>query len=213
MTAARMPEPARGDTVAGYLLDELVGVGGMGRVYRAISPCGDIVAVKLLRGRYVRDATMTARFRKEGAALRLLDHPNVVRALATGDDFIAMPFVGGASLANLLDDGGPWPLVRATHVVEQLLAALAHVPARGLVHADVRADNVLVGAAGRVTLIGFGVARWLDEPGSSRVPSGTPEYMAPEVISGEVATPAADLYAVGVVLYELVTGDTPFSGG
>ena len=208
-----MPELASGDTVAGYRLDTLAGVGGMGRVYRAFAPGGDVVAIKLLRGRYARDPNMIARFRREGAALRRLDHPHGVRALDHGDDFIAMPFVDGVPLATLLDADGAWPLARATRALAQLLAALAHVHARGLVHADIKADNLLVGANDHVTLIDFGVARWLDAPVPTRAPSGTPEYMAPEVIRGEPATPAADVYAAGVLLYELVTGATPFAGG
>lgn len=215
-------------TMAGYVLGELLGRGGMGAVYTARQPSLDrTVAVKLLHPELATDPSIVDRFRTEALAGSRLSHPNVARVLdfgvsAEGTPFLVMEHVAGERLGRILEREGPLPSRRASALVCQLLRALDAAHMAGVVHADVKSDNVLV-STGRdghdiAILIDFGIARLADRPspedaGDEPVLSGTPEYLAPEVIAGTPPTAASDLYAAGVVLYELLTGETPFHGG
>ena len=175
------------------------------------------VVVKFLRSELATDPAVRARFAAEIRAVRRLCHPNLVRFVDAGDGYLVMDHARGVPLGTVIAESGPFAVSRVAAIGEQLLRALAHAHARGVIHADVKSDNVLLDAAGgdHVTLIDFGVTRLLDEPTVVEDPmlSGTPEYMAPEVILGGLPGPAADIYAVGVILYELLTGATPFGGG
>ncbi len=200
-----------------YEVGELVGAGGMGVVYRAVHPAsGATVVVKFLREELLDEPAVRARFGAEVRAVQRLCHRNLVRYVDGGPDFLVMEPAPGVPLGLTIADTGAFALSRIASIGDQLLRGLAHAHARGIIHADVKSDNVLLDTDGdRVTLIDFGVARLLDEPLAVADPmlSGTPEYMAPEVILGATPGPAADIYAVGVILYELVTGTTPFAGG
>ena len=206
------------------VLEDLLGTGGMGRVYAVRHPSRPRVAVKLLREALAKDPFMVGRMADEARAARLVSHRNVVRVLdsgetADGEPFVVMEHVGGIPLGALVQREGPLPLGRIRSIAAQLLAGLAAIHRAGLVHADLKSDNVLVEATAegdRVTIIDFGLARPLATSaarGADRLVSGTPEYMAPEQVRGEPLTAAADLYGVGVILYELLTGTTPFGGG
>lgn len=213
-------------TVGGYVLGELLGRGGMGAVYAARQPSlTRTVAVKLLHPELVTDPRIVDRFRTEALAGSRLSHPNVAGVIdfgvtADGTPFLVMEHVAGERLGCILEREGALPARRACALVCQILAALDAVHAAGVVHADVKSDNVLVepGRDGDVaTLIDFGIARLADRPAldddaAERILSGTPEYLAPEVIAGAPTTAASDLYAAGIVLYELLTGSTPFRG-
>lgn len=206
-----MPSPSA------YAVGAIVGTGGMGIVYEARHPTiAAPLVIKVLRPELSNNPGVRFRFAAEVRALRRLDHPNIARYVDSGDDFLVMERVPGVLLGSLSGSTG-LAVARVLAIIDQLLHALAHVHARGVVHADVKCDNLLVDTTtgvDRLTLIDFGVARIIDEaPDAEPVMSGTPEYMAPEVIRGEPACSAADLYAVGVVFYELLTGTTPFGGG
>lgn len=212
-----------------YLIGHRLGIGGMGVVHAAVAAqLHRPVAVKFLHPERRGDPRARRRLRDEATAASLIDHPNVVGVLdhgttAAGEPFFVMEHVHGEPLGAYIHREGPLPAGRAITIVRQILAGLACVHGAGIVHADLKSDNVLLGrAAGRdvAKLIDFGLARvQFSSADRERLPeieewlSGTPEYMAPEVIHGEGASFSADLYSVGVILYELLTGNTPFSGG
>lgn len=223
-------------TVAGdlgpYILGQRLGVGGMGVVYEAMClKLGAHVAVKFLHPDRSNDERARRRFDDERIAGRVVAHPNVVAMLDTGttDDgapFLVMERVLGEPLGVRIAREGRMSPVRAVAIARQILAALATIHDAGVVHADVKSDNVLVAARGDGTdvckLIDFGLARVQFATKSSNADgqdsrdqwlSGTPEYMAPEVIRGAGSSFSADLYAVGIILYEMLTGSTPFAGG
>jgi serine/threonine protein kinase len=206
-----------------YMLGELLGTGGMGVVYAATQrSLARVVAIKLPRPELVGDPCMLARFRSEARAGSCINHRNVVRVLDFGDDagapFLVMEYVAGPRLGQLVIDHGPMPAAMAVDIVRQIVGGLEDAHAHGIVHADVKSDNILVETLRDGTvmprLIDFGIARFMNEPVvdmGEQVVSGTPEYLAPEVIRGGAATFASDVYAVGVMLYELITGATPFA--
>lgn len=212
----------RGEQIAGaYTLGEAIGIGGMGVVYAATIRSGREVAIKLLHPDRTNDPEAARRFHDEALATRRVNHANVVRVLdhsdpADPEPFLVMERLDGISLAEILRHEGPLPIARATALASQVLAGLGAAHAAGVIHADVKSDNVLVlTESGRevVKLIDFGVASVGSEDVVRREMSGTPDYMAPEVIRGLSPGPAADLYAVGVLLYLMLTGETPFGGG
>lgn len=208
-----------------YELRELIGEGGMGRVYRAEqrSPRRS-VAVKFLRPSLVDDADMLRRFHSEARTASLLSHPNLVAVIdfgvaVPGGPFLVMEYVRGASLTRILADDGPLALHRAANLLDQILAALDAAHRADVVHADITSDNVLVAPRGldeQVKIIDFGLAR-LRQGGvasdGKEVLAGTPEYLAPEVICGGPPSVGSDLYGAGIILFELLTGTTPFRGG
>jgi len=219
-----MGEPS--DQIVGgrYVLDRVLGAGGMGVVYRAIDQeCGTEVAIKLLHRHHANDPRTMRRLGAEGRAGSCVHHPNVVAVLDTGTaadgtPFIVMELVRGQSLDRLIQTEGQLPLRRATAIVRQILAGLQALHDAGFVHGDVKSGNVLVDSVDgidTIKLIDLGLARSPDEidPARGRVASGTPEYMAPEVVRGEGALALSDLYAAGIVCYQLLTGTTPFEGG
>ncbi len=200
-----------------YQLAEIVGRGGMGVVYAANDMSdGRRVAVKVLDPK-TADARAVERMHNEATVGRTVSHPAVVSVLdsgsADGVPYIVMEYVTGVSLHGLVANQGALPLRRALRIVAQLLAGLDAIHSCGFVHADMKSDNVLVSHVDdfdRVKIIDLGLAHPATEPSDGRILSGTPEYMAPEVIRGLGATMASDIYSVGVILYELITGTPPF---
>jgi serine/threonine protein kinase len=215
-----------GSIVGPCRLREPIGSGGMGVVYEAELAGGDRVAVKLLRREWLGDGYMIERFRTEAIAGRLVSHPNVASVFergetADGQPFLVMERVRGESLGMLLEREGPLAPGRAAAIIGQILQGLDATHRAGIVHGDVKGDNVLIRSEGdcgdTAVLIDFGLAHIEAVPdrtclGGDQV-AGTPDYMAPEIICGRGLSPASDLYAVGVMLYELLTGQTPFRGG
>ncbi|WP_344978355.1 serine/threonine-protein kinase [Streptosporangium fragile] len=201
------------------LLDE-IGAGGMGTVWRAQRrDTGETVAVKLLRDSLTGDPDLVLRFVQERNVMRTLRHPNIV----TVRDFViegerlalVMDFVEGGDLLTLLRRRGTLLPADAVRLTAQVADALAVAHAVGVVHRDVKPGNVLIdGATGEARLTDFGVARIVHGPGLTRTTSiiGTPVYLAPEVADGGTPTPAVDVYAVGLILYELLAGRPPFVG-
>jgi serine/threonine protein kinase len=216
----------RGQTVASaYRVGDLLGVGGMGVVYSAIQRSLDrVVALKLPRPELVCDRAVRERLQCEAIAGARLAHRNIVRVLDYGSDrgvpFVVMEHAPGPRLAQMLAEVGPFPLATALSITRQIVSGLEQAHSVGIIHADVKSDNVLVETLRDGTivprLIDFGIARFIghDVPFDQDEPMviGTPEYLPPEVIVGAPAAFTTDVYAIGVMLYELVTGTTPFTG-
>ncbi|MBI1852985.1 MAG: serine/threonine protein kinase [Planctomycetes bacterium] len=193
-----------------------IGRGGMGRVFKARHRrLGRTVAVKFLPPEVARDPEHQARFEREARALAMLDHPNIVRVYDAGGEgeraYVVMEFVEGPSLSK----ESPMPVRRALDVAKQVCDALAYAHARGIVHRDIKPQNLLVDADGRVKVADFGIAR-IVAPGGERfdvtrasVAVGTPRYMAPEALAGAPPDPRMDVYSLGATLYDLVMGRPP----
>jgi hypothetical protein len=206
-----------------YVLHDLLGRGAMGQVFRgSVRGSGAPVAVKVLKPELVSDTEVVARFFRERSILTSIDHPNVAKVLdlvVEGDTLgIVMELVDGQDLRRYLRARGTLPPAEAVYLTGQLLQGLAAVHAGGVVHRDVKPENVLVSMArGQMTLklTDFGVSRLSYGASLTKMTSliGTPEYMAPELADHDTATPAADLYSAGIVLYEMLAGRTPFAGG
>jgi len=207
-------------TLGSYELGEVLGRGAMGEVHRGIRiGSGDQMAVKVLRSEFMDDPEILARFLQERSVLCSLDHPNLVRVhdlvVEGGSAAIVMDLVDGTDLRHLLKANGTLPPADASRLILQLLNALTVVHDMGIVHRDVKPENVLVGSDGVVRLTDFGIARLTRGPSLTRMTGliGTPEYLAPELAQYEIASSAADVYASGIMFYELLTGFTPFAGG
>jgi serine/threonine-protein kinase len=190
----------------------------MGQVFAADHPRLGRIAVKVMPSSL--DTPQAARAFDEAEMVARVRHPNVVRIFDHGTSpdgvsFLAMEYVRGISLGALVRAEGPLPLAQIRTIASQLLAGLAAIHREGLVHADLKSDNVLIDQdSDHITIIDFGLARpsKMRLRADDQIISGTPEYMAPELIRGAMIMPSADLYAVGVILYELLTGTTPFTG-
>ena len=217
-----MARPAQpGDLIAGrYELEELVGTGGMSSVFRAHDAQLDRrVAIKILHEHYAADPEYLERFRREARAVARLSHPNIVTVIDRGEDggrqFIVFEHVEGENLKELVLRTGRLPLRRALELALATADGLAFAHEQGLVHRDVKPQNVLLSEEGDVKVTDFGIARSLDvEHGVTQTGTvlGTGEYLAPEQASGKPVSPATDVYSLGVVLWELLTGDVPFVG-
>jgi serine/threonine protein kinase len=190
----------------------------MGQVHAARHRSGRAVAVKRVRNTLHNDRVIVDRFADEARLLRTVSHPNVVRALddGTGADglpFLVMDRAHGTPLNQLVARPDGFPHERLIVIAQQLLAGLAAIHQAHVVHADLKSHNVLVDDVDIVTIIDFGLARTADRSSAPNgLIAGTPAYMAPELISGASPTVAADIYAAGTIIYEMLTGTTPFTG-
>jgi len=204
-----------------YVLGEEVGVGGMSRVHVALDErLGRRVAVKLQDGRVMAaaDPAGRERFLREGRTTAAFSHRHAVTVFDAGEDagdlYIVMEFVDGPSLAEHLAGSGPLPVDEMVRISRQVLSALAAAHAAGIVHRDVKPANILIGADGDTKLADFGIAKRFDDLGaavtSTGMVIGTPRYLAPEQKLGHAATPATDVYSMGVVMFGILTGRLPF---
>ncbi len=210
-----------GEVVAGrYELEELVGSGGMSSVFRAHDALLERkVALKILHEQYTSDEDYVERFRREARAVAGLSHPNIVTVIDRGEQdgrqFIVFEYIDGESLKQLVDRTGPLQVDQAVGLTLQIARALAFAHQQGLVHRDVKPQNVLLNDDGRAKVTDFGIARSLDvQQGmtQSGTVMGTSDYIAPEQARGERVDEQTDVYSLGVVLYELLTGEVPFPG-
>src|ERR687884_1194116 len=212
------------DTLVGSVFDgryrivRKLGAGGMADVYLAEDQeLGRRVAIKILNDRHAADDSFIERFRREAKNAAGLSHPNIVsiydRGEAEGTYYIAMEYLDGRSLKELIVGRGPAPVSVAIDYARQILSALRFAHRNGIVHRDIKPHNVLVDAEGRVKVTDFGIARagtsQMTEAGSI---VGTAQYLSPEQARGTAVDQRSDIYSVGIVLYELLTGQVPFSG-
>ncbi len=209
-----------GELIAGrYELEELVGSGGMSSVYRAHDKLLErTVALKILHEQFTRDDAYVERFRREARAVAQLAHPNIVTVIDRGEQdgrqFIVFEYVDGMNLKELLDQEGRLDPREAIELSLQVARGLAFAHENGLVHRDVKPQNVLIDADGRAKVTDFGIAHALDVDGMTITGTimGSSNYIAPEQARGEPVDEQSDIYSLGCVLYELLTGEVPFDG-
>lgn len=208
-----MPESQPEMLLGRYRLLEVVGEGGMAQVWRAEDTVLDrVVAIKILRSQFAADPEFLQRFQSEARAAAGLNHPGVVALYDVGRDgsrhFLVMEFVPGQDLKTRLRGGPPLAMGEAVSIAGAVARALAHAHQAGLVHRDVKPQNVLITTDGRVKVADFGIARAAASAGQTApgIVMGTVQYLSPEQASGGAALPASDLYSLGVLLYEMQIG-------
>ena len=201
-----------------YVIKRKLGSGGMADVYLAEDQeLGRHVALKLLNDRHAADEQFVERFRREAQSAAGLNHPNIVsifdRGRAEGTYYIAMEYLDGRTLKELLVRNGPTPIPIAIDYARQILGALSFAHRNGIIHRDIKPHNIVVGGDGRLKVTDFGIARsgasQMTEAGSI---VGTAQYLSPEQARGAPVDPRSDLYSLGIVLYEMLTGHVPFTG-
>ena len=224
MEATAVSDPRIGTVLQErYRILQRLAAGGMGVVYRGERlELGRAVAIKFLHPWMAADPSFQRRFQIEAQAMSRLSHPCCVSVIDFGVEgdapFMVMDFVTGRPLRSLVHEGGPLPVKRALSLVRQVLAGLAHAHAQGIVHRDIKPDNILlteaVGLGEQVRILDFGLAKLRDTVTglTMGLAVGTPSYMAPEQIRGGEIDARTDLYSVGVLLFELLTGTKPFHG-
>jgi len=200
-----------------YRLLAQVASGGMAVVYKAHDlTLNRVVAVKILRENFADDSGFRARFQSEAQAAANLAHPNIVTVYDYGQDgnraYIVMEFVEGRDLKSVIRAESPLPMDRAIDLMAQACAALGYAHRAGLVHCDVKPQNLIVTPDGRLKVTDFGIARAISQSMPQNVDTvwGTPHYFSPEQAAGEAPTPASDVYSLGVVMYEMLSGRLPF---
>lgn len=212
-----------GQRVNGYEIDGVLGSGGTSEVYHARDAAtGQPVVLKVPHPQLIGDLATFSRFQREIAIGKRLQHPNIQRVLGTGQldngvtPYIVLEYVEGESLRRYLDAHKLLPIEEAIRIAGELAAAIAHCHREGVIHRDLKPENVLIASDGQVKIMDFGIAllrgarrvTW----GSLSSTVGTPDYMAPEQVRGERGDERTDVYAVGVMLYEMLTGEVPYEG-
>jgi len=205
-----------------YQLGDAIGRGGMATIYRGQDMRMErVVAIKVLREVYSTDPKFVTRFQREAKAASSLQHPNIVQVYdygqTDGNYFIVMELIEGTDLRRYLRSRGILAVDRAIIIAHDVALGLGAAHRRGIVHRDVKPQNVLVGRDGSIKLTDFGIASVYKDINAERLTTtgmtlGTVQYYAPEQAQGEIASPAADVYALGIVMYEMLAGRTPFDG-
>jgi len=202
-----------------YKIKSTIGGGGMANVYLADDTILDReVAIKVLRLEYANDEEFIARFDREAKAATSLSHPNVVNIFDVGEEdhilYMVMEYVDGLTLKEYIQQYGPVEVEEALSIMKQITAAIAHAHANDLVHRDIKPQNILIDSYGQVKVTDFGIAVALSATSLTKTNSilGSVHYLSPEQARGGLATKKSDIYSLGIVLYELLTGRMPFSG-
>src|SRR5262245_30630503 len=229
------PGDLLGHTIAGkFVIEAVIGTGAMGVVYRAKQTALDkIVAIKVMHGGLVSDETFAARFHREAKAASRLDHPNSIRILDFGQEpdgrlYIAMDYLDGRDLLEVINHEWPLSTARMVDILAQALSALAVAHELGILHRDLKPENIMVqrttnddgSPADSIKVCDFGIAKIIerdDDPAKNRerlstggIVVGTPAYMSPEQARGELLDHRSDVYAMGVILYQMLTMRVPF---
>ncbi len=213
-----LPDDDRvGTRFGSYRVDALIGVGGMGRVYRAMAEDGALVALKIIKQDYSRDETFRRRFRREARIAQTVRNPHVVPVRDSGEEdglpYLAAQFIEGSPLDQRLASEGRLDLPTTVRICVQVADGLQAMWEAGMVHRDVKPGNILLDLSGTAYITDFGLAKdragtVLTRPGQ---PLGSMDYMPPEQIRGEPVTAAADIYSLGCVMFECVQGRPPFA--
>ncbi|HEX2232854.1 MAG TPA: serine/threonine-protein kinase [Thermoleophilaceae bacterium] len=206
-----------GDTVGPYRIESVLGVGGMGHVYRAAGPGGEPVALKLVKAELAKDTVFRKRFDREARIAQEVSHPHVVPVLDQGEHegvpYLAQRFVGNGTFEDAIKKTGKVDLATAVRVCTQVAEGLDALHANGLFHRDIKPANILLDTDGTAYITDFGLAKdsqgsLLTRPGQAL---GSLDYMAPEQIRSEEVSAATDVYALGCVMYECLCGAPPFA--
>lgn len=200
-----------------YMITEVIGVGGMAYVYKAFDKvCNRVVAVKILKDEFMSDAQFRRRFTNESKAITMLSHGNIVDVYDVsleGDAlYIVMEYIDGITLKEYMEKKGALSSVEAIHFIRQILKGLAHAHERGIVHRDIKPHNIILLKDGTIKITDFGIARLtkFDTQTISDMTIGSVHYISPEQASGDRTDERSDIYSVGIILYEMLTGRLPF---
>jgi serine/threonine-protein kinase len=214
-----MPEVSVGETLDQFKLTEVIARSGMASIFKATDLIsGQTVAIKIPYMQFESDVIFYGRFQREEEVLRRLDHPNIIKVVTPRKKsrmYIAMEFIDGVSLREIIRTEQPMKPERALELMRQICEALVYMHGQGVVHRDLKPENILVTAAGVVKIMDFGIA--LDEEARRLTWSGlsstigTPDYMAPEQVSGRRGDARTDIYSMGVMLYEMLTASLPYA--
>jgi len=210
-------EPQLGDTVGRWRLQDLLGEGGMGRVYRAVDAAGAEAAVKIVKAELARDDIFRRRFDREAKVAQRVDHPHVVPVIETGEQdgipYLVQVFIGGGSLEDRIKAQGTMPLAETVRICTAVASGLDALHTEGLIHRDVKPANILLDDQGTPYIADFGLAKDRDASILTKAGQalGSMDYMAPEQIRGEEVSAQSDVYALGCVMYECLAGKPPFA--
>ena len=200
-----------------YEIQEVIGVGGMAVVYKAYDNIDDrIVAVKILKEEYLASEEFRRRFKNESKAIAVLSHPNIVKVydVSYGDklQYIVMEYVEGITLKEYIEQQGVIPWRETVHFTTQILRALQHAHDKGIVHRDIKPQNIMLLENGTIKVTDFGIARFSRSETRTMTDTaiGSVHYISPEQARGDITDDKADIYSVGVVMYEMLTGQVPF---
>ena len=200
-----------------YEIREIIGIGGMAVVYKAYDTIEDrIVAIKILKQEYVKNEDFVRRFKNESKAIAVLSHPNIVKVydVSFGDliQYIVMEYVDGITLKQYIEENGSIPWKKAVNIVMQILRALQHAHDKGIIHRDVKPQNIIFTSDGSIKVTDFGIARFARSEYKTMTDKaiGSVHYISPEQARSEVTDEKADLYSVGVIVYEMLSGTLPF---
>jgi len=219
LAPTRSENPLR-DLIDRYCLEDLVAAGGMASIYRATdTKTGTRVAIKIPHAQKLRDPFTLDRLRHEIEIGTKLDHPGLAKILPNSDAghrYVVMEWIDGRLLRELMNQEGPLPSERAIRIALEICDVVEYMHRSGVVHGDLKPENVMVNATGNVKVIDFGIAREMKRSFWKRSrpeeATGTPDYVSPEQIQGKRGDARGDIYSLGVMLFEMLTGEVPFSG-